>query len=194
MFRKSTLLLTILGLLLALSFLTGAPRVTASRLNQATPSTEPMHMDTEEGHDDEHGEHGKRIPAGDASIRILAPQDGATFTTDMVAVEVETTNWPLGEGKHWHLYVDGNEQGMSQGNSTTLVAHDLEPGEHEIEVVMSNELHQELDATAAVTIRVEAATTPPASAPGDNSLLLVGGIVVAVLIVAGVGFAVARRK
>jgi hypothetical protein len=82
---------------------------------------------------------------------------------------------------------------MSQGSSDSMAAADLEPGEHVIEAVLSNEEHQELDATDSVTIRVEAVaeTTPTAS---DNSLLLVGGIVVAVLVVAGVAYAVARRS
>jgi len=75
-----------------------------------------------------------------------------------------------------------------------LMAHDLAPGEHAIEVVLSNDLHQELDASDHIEIRVEAAETPLAAAAGDSSLLLVGGIVVAALAVAGVAFAVARRK
>lgn len=81
---------------------------------------------------------------------------------------------------------------MSQGNSDTMAANDLEPGEHVIEVVLSNEQHQELDTADEITIRVEAAAAEVA--PSDNSPLLVGGIIVAVLIVAGVGFALARRK
>ncbi len=188
MLRKSTALLPALGLLVAIALVAGGSSASAGPLRQATPT--PEH---EPG--DEHGEeHGERIDAGDASIRIVSPADGAVISADSVVVKVETINWPLGEGKHWHLYVDGKEQGMSQGNSDTLMAHDLAPGEHAIEVVLSNELHQELDASDQIEIRVEAAVAPPAATAGDDSPLLVGGIVVVVLAVAGMAFAVARRK
>jgi hypothetical protein len=188
MLRKSTALLCALGLVFAIALAAGGSPAAAGPLRQATPTPEHA-MEDEHG-----GSHGERIDAGDASIRIVAPADGATISGDSVAVKVETINWPLGEGKHWHLYVDGKEQGMSQGNSDTLMAHDLAPGEHEIEVVLSNELHQELEAVDHIEILAEAAAAPQAAAAGDNSLLLVGGVVVVVLAVAGVAFAVARRK
>ena len=188
MLHKPASLLAALGLALAIGIAAGGSSASAEPLRQATPTPEHS-MGDEHG-----GAHCERIDAGDASIRIVSPTCGAVVSSDSVAVKVETTNWPLGEGKHWHLYVDGKEQGMSQGNSDTLMAHDLAPGEHAIEVVLSNDLHQELDASDHIEIRVEAAETPPAAAAGDSSLLLVSGIVVAALAVAGVAFAVARRK
>ena len=187
MLRHTTNLLALLGPLLLLSLSLGGSPAAASPLTQATPT--PGHQDN--SHDDD-SSHGDRIDAGDASVRIVSPTDGATISGNSVIVEIETTNWQLGEGKHWHLYVDGSERGMSQGNSDTMAANDLEPGQHVIEVVLSTEQHQELDAADEITIRVEAAAAE--AAPGDNSPLLVGSIVVAVLIVAGIGFALARRK
>ncbi|HET7089947.1 MAG TPA: hypothetical protein VFL17_15025 [Anaerolineae bacterium] len=186
MFRRSAVILLLLCLMASLS-LAMNEAVAAMPPRQATPTME-------HSTDDEHaGEHGGRIDAGDASIRIVAPEDGATIQGGRVQVQVETSNFPLGEGRHWHLYVDGKERGMSQGSSDTMAAADLEPGEHVIEAVLSTGEHQELDATDSVTIRVEAVaeTAPMAS---DNSSLLVGGIVVAVLVLAGVAYTIARRS
>ena len=102
----------------------------------------------------------------------------------LVIVRVETTNWPLGEeGHHWHLYVNGKEQGMSQGNSPALQARDLLPGENTIEVVLSNELHQELNATDKITVRFDAGSAA-AAAPSLST-----GVVFVLL-----GIAVSRRR
>jgi hypothetical protein len=146
----------------------------------------------DEHEEDEHG-HGERIDAGGASIRIVAPADGTTVTSSSVLVQVETTDYALGDGRHFHLYVNGTERGMSQGNSDTMAANDLQPGENTIEVVLSNDQHQELDAAASITIRYEASASV-APTGGDNTTLLVVGIVGAVIAVAGAGFVVTRRK
>ena len=185
-FRRCVVILLLLCLLASLSpALNGS--AAATPLMQATPTME-------HSMGDEHaGEHGDRIDAGYASIRIVAPEDGAAIQGSSAQVRVETSNFPLGEGRHWHLYVDGKERGMSQGNSDTMAAADLEPGEHLIEVVLSNEQHQELDTTDSVTIRVEA-PAETTSTTSDNSSLLVGGIVVAALVVAAAAYAVARRR
>ncbi len=103
-----------------------------------------------------HHAQGNRLDAGDALVKIISPEDGAVLKDNAVIVRVETLNWPLGEqGRHWHLYVNGAEQGMSQGNSPVLQARDLRPGENTFEVVLSNELHQELNATATIVVRYE---------------------------------------
>jgi hypothetical protein len=120
-----------------------------------TPTIDPMQMEgtPQAGHN--HAQ-GNRIDAGDALIKIVSPQDGAVLKENAVIVRVETLNWPLGEqGRHWHLYVHGAEQGMSQGNSPALQARDLRPGENTIEVVLSNDLHQELNATDTIVVRYE---------------------------------------
>ena len=103
-----------------------------------------------------HHAQGNRLDAGDALIKIVSPQDGAVLKANAVIVRVETLNWPLGEqGHHWHLYVNGAEQGMSQGSSPAVQARDLRPGENTIEVVLSNDLHQELNATDTIDVRYE---------------------------------------
>jgi hypothetical protein len=200
MFRKSLILLA--ALLLAVFALAGSAQA------EGTPTPEPDHMHREgtpesdhhaEGTPEaDHGhEHGERIDAHGAAVKIVAPQHNAVLDRDTVIVRVETTNWPLGEGKHWHLYLNGKEQGMSQGNSPALQARDLQPGENIIEVVLSNELHQELNATDMIAVRYEAtgsaaSTAAPALSSGIVIVLL--GIVVAVAAILGIGFAVTRKK
>ncbi|HTP08634.1 MAG TPA: hypothetical protein VMP08_10310 [Anaerolineae bacterium] len=120
-----------------------------------TPTSEPAPTEgtPEAVH---HHAQGNRIEAGDALVKIVSPQDGDVIKNNSFIVRVETLNWPLGEqGHHWHLYVNGAEQGMSQGNSPALQARDLQPGENTIEVVLSNELHQELNATDTISVRYE---------------------------------------
>ena len=110
-----------------------------------------------------------------------------------VLVKVQTTNLALGtNGAHFHLYVDGSVQGMSEGSSNSIMAHDLTPGDHELQVVLANGLHQELNATDQIKINVQLPTTTSTSP--DNSGALVIDLVAAAVVVGGVGFAVSRRK
>ena len=184
----------------------GTPTPEADQMQmEATPDPHSMDMDGTpmpdsmmdmNGHD-----QSERIAANGAAVKIVAPQAGAVLHDSNAIVRVETVNWPLGEeGRHWHLYVNGKNQGMSQGNSPALQARDLLPGENMIEVVLSNQLHQELDATDKVTVQVvsadQAAAATAAPDPGPSSgvlvtLLLIGVVVVAIL---GVGFTVTRKK
>jgi hypothetical protein len=99
------------------------------------------------------------------------------------------------------LLVNGKEQGMSQGNAPALQARDLQPGENIVEAVLSNELHQELDATHKITVHYNTAdqaanTSTTANAPGLSSgvVIVLLGIVVAVAAILGIGFAVTRKK
>ncbi len=189
MLRKS--LVAMVGVLLA------AFAVAGSAQADATPT--PDHM-MEMGGDDH--DHGERIDANGAAVKIISPKDGAVLDRPTVIVRVETTNWPLGEDeRHWHLLVNGKEQGMSQGNAPALQASDLQPGENVIEAVLSNKLHQELNATHKITVHYNTAdpaaeTVATASAPGLSSgvVIVLLGIVVAVAAILGIGFAVTRQK
>jgi len=190
MFRKSLIIIVTLLLLVAFG---------SSRSAQAdgTPTPDPMNMSSTPEANDTH-DHGDRIDANGAAVTIVAPQDGEVLNQPLVIVRVETTNWPLGEeGHHWHLYVNGKEQGMSQGNSPALQARDLQPGENTFEVTLSNELHQELNATDKITVRYEAPagaqTAADLSLPSGAIIVLLG-IVVAVAAILGLGFALTRKK
>lgn len=204
MLRKS--LVAIVGMLLLIAFaFAGSARA------DGTPTPEPDHGHMEGTPESEHHtegtieaghDHGPRLAANGATVKIIAPQHNAMLDRDSVIVRVETTNWPLGvEGHHWHLLVNGKEQGMSQGNAPALQAHDLQPGENIIEAVLSNELHQELDATHKITVHYAttaqaAETTAAANAPGLSSgvVIVLVGIVAAVAAILGIGFAVTRKK
>ena len=194
MLRKSSIILTALLWLIALAS-TGRAQA------DATPT--PDHMLEMGG--TPMPDHGARIPANGAAVKIVAPQNGAMLDRDNVIVRVETTNWPLGEaGHHWHLYVNGKEQGMSQGNATALQARDLQPGANVIEVTLSNELHQELDTEDTLTVHYgvtdhAADTTTTATAAAATGLtagvlLTLALVVVAVAAILGIGFAMTRRK
>lgn len=181
MFR--ILLIVVIALLAASAF--------ASRA-QADGTPTPDHLMDMDGDD-----HGGRIDANGAAVKIIAPQHSAALDRDSVIVRVETTNWPLGEGKHWHLYVNGKEQGMSQGNNPALQARDLQPGENILEAVLSNELHQELNATDKITVRYEApdsAPTAPAPSLPSGAIIVLLGIAVTVVAILGMGFVLARKK
>ena len=193
MIRKSLIILVAL-LLFAATF------AFAGRA-QADETPTPDHMLMDMGGTpmppDEH-DHGERIPANGASVKIIAPTHNTVLDRDTIIVRVETTNWPLGEeGHHWHLYVNGKEQGMSQGNAPALQARDLQPGDNVIEVTLSNELHQELNATDMIAVRYEAAgsasTADTPAIPSGVWIVLVG-IVVAVAAILGIGFAMTRKK
>ena len=186
MLRKSYVMLVVLLVLLAFAFAGSA---------QADGTPTPDHMLDMNG--DDHG-HGERIDAGGAGVKIIAPQDGEVLNRPIVIVRVETTNWPLGEaGHHWHLYVNGKEQGMSQGNSPALQARDLLPGENILEAVLSNDLHQELNVTHQIRVRYDASTGAPlAPAPPLSSgvVFVLLGIAVVVVAILGIGYALTRKK
>ncbi len=119
-------------------------------------------MDTDhedmEDMDHEHLDEHNRIPnEGDATITILAPEEGATFSTlDQVLVEVAIENFELGvDGSHWHVYVDDVSFGMVMGGNTDQALPGLEPGEHEVSVYLALGTHEEYADGDSVTIIVE---------------------------------------
>lgn len=177
-----------LTLFIAGLWLGGAIQVRAD----GTPTPEAEHGHMEGTPEAEVHDHGERIDAGGATVRIISPADGAVLDTNNVIVRVETTNWDLGEGKHWHLYVNGQEQGMSQGGSYTLQARDLLLGANTLEAVLSNELHQELNATHRITVTVQSMSrVAPAS---NDAVILIVGLAGAVIVIGGGAFLLLRRK
>jgi hypothetical protein len=149
-----------------------------------TPTPQATHL---------HGEDtgSARLDAGDAAVRIVSPADGATLTETSVIVRVETLNWPLSEGKHWHLYVNGQAQGMSQGSNPALLARDLLVGANTLEAVLSNEQHQELNATHRIIVTVQSLNAGGAS---NNEAVLLIAVLIGALIVIGGGALLLLRK
>lgn len=125
-------------------------------------ATEPAGSDHNGAHDDEHSHEGDdheksaRVPNDGAIVRIIAPTDGATFQRgEDIVVEIQVENFDLNaEGNHWHLYVDGSMLSMVAGGVTKSVLHDLEPGQHELEVYLGLPDHKELEEGAKITITV----------------------------------------
>lgn len=131
-----------------------------SAADEAQSAGEEMEHDEEAEHDDDHeheeDESLERVPNNGAAIDIVSPAEGATFQAgDEVVVAVEVENFTLGEGNHWHIYVDGSSWGMVMGENTDDTLRGLELGEHEISVYLSIDTHEELKDGDAVTIVVE---------------------------------------
>jgi len=186
--RRTLKYAIILMLFIAGLWLGGAAQVWAD----GTPTPEAEHGHMEGTPEAETHNHGERIDAGGALVRIVSPADGAVLDTNNVVVRVETTNWDLGEGKHWHLYVNGKEQGMSLGGSYTLQARDLLVGANTLEAVLSNDLHQELNATHRITVTVQA-LSQTASASND-AVILIAGLAGAVIVIGGGALLLLRKK
>jgi hypothetical protein len=156
----------LLTLLLVLSIALLAACSSSSSDSTSEPATEEMEheedmeeMEHDEDMEHEEGEmeHGERVPNDGAVIRILSPEDEATFSegTDIV-IEVDVEGFALGEdGQHWHVYVDGTSWLMVVGGDTSDVLRGIEPGDHEVEVVLANGQHQDLEEGDTIHITVE---------------------------------------
>lgn len=191
MLHKSRLITATL-MLIAVAFALSAPFASAGILAQATEL--PMQLDSTPT-PAAMPMSGARLEANGATLKIASPAAGATINDTSVMVRVQTTNLALGaDGVHFHLYVDGKVQGMSEGASSAIMAHDLTPGEHTLEVVLANGLHQEMNASDMIKINVKSASADTVSNTTDSSALLIIGVVAAAVVIGGVGFAITRRK
>jgi len=115
--------------------------------------TDMDHTDSMAGMD--HGAEGRKfVPNDGAEVHIMSPKNEAVFThEDGVPVIIGTTNFTIGEeGRHWHIYVDGDPIMVMGG--TTFVLQDLAPGAHEIEVYLSLGTHEDLQQGDKVSITV----------------------------------------
>ncbi|MCB0210367.1 MAG: FixH family protein [Anaerolineae bacterium] len=116
---------------------------------------EAMEMEPAEHAHSDHS-HPKRLPNGDAVVRIISPEDGASFETGSdVTIEIETESFKLGEeGNHWHLYVDDQPGRMIMGEINDAILRNLEPGHHHISAYLSVGSHEDLEEGAAIAITV----------------------------------------
>lgn len=159
--NSSLFLGVILVLALALfSACTAASSGGDGSMEEASEMEEMEHEEEGEHEDGEHeeGEHSEeRIPNDGATIRILAPADGATFAEgEEIVVEVEVENFALGEeGSHWHVYIDGASWGMVVGGDTNQALRGVEPGERLIETYLAGGDHIELEEGDSITVLVE---------------------------------------
>ena len=97
-----------------------------------------------------------RVPNNGASIKIISPTTGASIQKGtQVILEIETVNFDMSqEGKHWHVYVDGQSWGMVTGGNMDQPLTGLGSGEHEIAVYLSIDTHEELADGDSITIVV----------------------------------------
>jgi len=96
------------------------------------------------------------------TIEIVAPMDGAVFTTTTgsytVSVEIETDISIPSEG-HWHLWVNGMEREVVMTTSTMI---ELMTGTHTITADLRDPNHTSLGAMDSVTIMINEADMPMA--------------------------------
>ncbi len=129
------------------------------------------------------------------AIRITQPTTSVIYG-DTVTIAVETTNFDItAEGNHWHLWINGQLQGMVY-QPTAII--DLAPGTYQICATMGNTNHLDIGIPAAIEITVEkaAAGTPTPTlpvareaaqvqpdngiGPGQIALIIGGGLLAAI--------------
>jgi hypothetical protein len=102
------------------------------------------------------------------TIQIVEPTDDGVVYGSQLAVTVETDNFEINsEGKHWHIWVDGQLQMMLYGPTAVI---NVAPGTHEVCAIMSDGNHVDLGSPAGITLTVAqpaagTPTTTPAVAP-----------------------------
>lgn len=141
-----------------------------SLLAAGTASAADTGMAQEHHHDHAAMAEPSGIPTPEGmSIQIVAPDDGATVSTDApLTVQVSTQGMDA-SGDHWHLYVDGELQAMVGGGRTdyALDTSILEAGEHELKVTISNSSHDEYDLAAVRRFRVQASARSSSDSPAE---------------------------
>jgi hypothetical protein len=102
------------------------------------------------------------IPTGpDApTIRLTAPLAGEVLTAGQIAFSVETTDFTLNdEARHWHLWINGQVQGMVYQPDGVIR---LAPGEYTICASLGNTDHADIGMPDGLRISVVA---PQAGVP-----------------------------
>jgi hypothetical protein len=90
-------------------------------------------------------------PAAGASVRIVEPADGEVLPAGAAIIRVQAAG-VAEEDLHWHLYVDGEQQGMISGLETEL---ELAPGTHELSArIASGDEHEEVSDAPQSTVNV----------------------------------------
>jgi hypothetical protein len=87
-----------------------------------------------------------------ASVKILSPTKGQTFTSDQVPIEFKLVKGKIGH--HVHAYVDKQLMGMFEGDKGTL--NGIKPGTHVLTLrVVADDHKTELDASDEVSFTVK---------------------------------------
>ncbi|MBL8155742.1 MAG: hypothetical protein JNM70_16280 [Anaerolineae bacterium] len=104
------------------------------------------------------------IPTGpDApALRIIQPTTEVVYGRT-VTITIQSSHFDIpAEGRHWHLWVNGQLQGMVYQPAAVI---DLEPGTYQICASLGNTDHADLGMPDGISLRVEAALagTPTAT-------------------------------
>lgn len=92
--------------------------------------------------------------AGDASVTISSPADGAKLSwTDQAKIAYEVTPGPKGD--HVHLYVDDKEEGVLRQLKGSYTMESLSPGKHEICIKVVSKGHTPIGVQQCIKVAVE---------------------------------------
>jgi len=132
---------------------------------------------------------GMKIPhqalaAGQPSLKVISPADGATITSTDIAVTVEVSDFKLapehvglpdqeGEG-HIHVMIDGMNMGVLFNFYTdttfTLPGEGIAPGPHTLIFDLASNTHMDMpDTVQEVKINYQPTTPKPAPAPAATA-------------------------
>jgi uncharacterized membrane protein len=99
-------------------------------------------------------ERPKPLPANGASVKILTPKDGQTFSGEKVPVQFDLVEGKRGGHLHVHVYIDGELMGMFTTPKGSLTG--IQPGAHTMDARVVGEDHTtELDAKDTVRFSVQ---------------------------------------
>lgn len=124
------------------------------------------------------------------TIELVSPTAGTIYGT-AVTVNIKANNYDVTtEGRHWHLWVNGQLQGMVY-QPTAII--DLDPGTYTLCVSLGNTQHADIGMPAGVRVTVEQplAGTPTATLTVDRAAAqvqpegTVGAGQVAILVIGG---------
>jgi hypothetical protein len=129
------------------------------------------------------------------TIRIVTPADGSTLYGSSFTVSVDIQNFDImtTDGRHWHLWVNGQLAGMVYQKDVTL---DLLPGTNQICASMGDANHVDLGEPSGVTVTVFQAaagtpTTPPSAPAGTGGVISENITPVQIALIVGIGLVAA---
>ena len=129
------------------------------------------------------------------TIRIVTPADGSTLYGSSFTVSVDIQNFDImtTDGRHWHLWVNGQLQGMVYQKDVTL---DLPPGTDQLCATLGDANHADLGEPSSVTVTVFQAaagtpTTPPSAPAGTGGIISEDITPVQIALIVGIGLVAA---
>ena len=129
------------------------------------------------------------------TIRIVTPTDGDTLYGSSFTISVDIQNFDImtTDGRHWHLWVNGQLAGMVYQKDVTL---DLAPGINQICASLGDGNHADLGEPAGVTVTVYQAaagtpTTPPSAPAGTGGVISENISPVQIALIVGIGLVAA---